>query len=110
VTRALLVGPTLLNAHVQVVSAAIVRKPLSGVWIVDVSLDSIEFDNGTGAKTYFHRHSGGPNGVIVEAAIYPPATPRSVSFEGHMSCRPSLTIRRFHLARPLIRGTRVPLR
>jgi len=67
-----------------VVSAAIVRKPLSGVWIVDVTLDSIESRQWDQvAKTYFHRQLAVDlNGVIVEAPFIHRRTPRSVRFEG----------------------------
>jgi len=81
-----LVGPTLLTLTSRVVSAAIVRKPLSGVWIVDVTLDSIESRQWDQvAKTYFHRQLAVDlNGVIVEAPFIQPANASFSSFEGQM--------------------------
>jgi hypothetical protein len=81
-----LVGPTLLTLSSKVASAKIVHMPLSGGWIVDITLNSAEARQWDQvANKYFHRQLAVDlNGVIVEAPFIQPASSSFNSFKGQM--------------------------
>ena len=81
-----LVGPTLLTLSSKVASAKIEHMPLSGGWIVDITLKSGEARQWDQvANEYFHRQLAVDlNGVIVEAPFIQPASSSFSSFEDQM--------------------------
>src|ERR1035438_9052983 len=81
-----LVGPTLITLSSKVASVKITHMPLSGGWIVDITLNSNESRQWDRvAKKYFHRQLAVDlNGVIVEAPFIQPASASFSSFDGQM--------------------------
>jgi len=81
-----LVGPALITLSSKVASVAITHRPLSGGWIVTITLNSAESRQWDQvAKKYFHRQLAVDlNGVIVEAPFIQPANATFSSFHGQM--------------------------
>jgi hypothetical protein len=81
-----LVGPTLLTLSSKVASVKLTHMPLSGGWVVDITLNAAESRQWDRvAKKYFHRQLAVDlNGVIVDAPFIQPGSTSFTSFDGQM--------------------------